>query len=274
MVDFKAFKSILKKDQKGLKNKIKHYLENIGYKTVAGDGFIYAKGSIPILLVAHLDTVHKQKPSQIYYDSEQGVMWSPQGIGGDDRCGVYIILKLLSKYKPHVLFTEDEEIGCVGAKKTTETLKKPNVKFIIEIDRRGSDDCVFYDCDNKDFQKYIQDFGFTLAHGTYSDIVELSEEWDIASVNLSAGYYQEHTTSETIKTNDMIKTFERVAKILEDDSNNKTFFKYERMKYSTPSYQQTFTKDDYYHDQYGYVDENGYWHWYDEEDYEYLDSEE
>lgn len=288
VVEISKFKEILRKSQSELKILVKEYIEKIGYKTIIGDGFIYAKGEIPILLVAHMDTVHKIKPTKIYYDQDEKIMWSPQGIGGDDRCGVYIILKLLSEFKPYILFTEDEEIGGIGAGKVVETLKKPNVKFIIEVDRRGNSDCVFYDCDNKDFHKHIESFGFKTAWGTYSDIVTLSNEWDIASVNLSSGYYNEHTTNEIINIEDMKITYERICDILENDKDNKVYFDYQKKvyvnKYGTEYTLETKEKNDkrnnqknnskwynrkkdvVYEDEYGYTDSSGKYYWYDEED--------
>ncbi len=272
MVKVKTFKKMLQKTQEELKKVLAHFLIQKDYNPIVGDGFIYAEGDIPILLVAHMDTVHFQQPIDIYFDSTKNVMWSPQGIGGDDRCGVYIITKLLNEFKPYILFTEDEERGCIGADKATQILKKPNVKFIVEIDRRGSDDCVFYDCGNEEFQKYIEQFGFKTAIGSFSDICVLSSEWNIASVNLSAGYYSEHTTSEIINIEDMKNTYNRVREILLDDVNNKTYFDYQEKIYTyhyTPAKtKKTKYEDDYlYWDENGYVGEDGYYHSWDEDDY-------
>lgn len=282
MIKIETFKKILQTDQKELKKKVVEYLVAKGMKPVVGDGFVYAKGEIPILLVAHMDTVHIDVPTDIYYDSEQDVMWSPQGIGGDDRCGVFVLLKMLDNFKPHVLFTEDEEKGGIGAKKVVDIIKKPDVKFMVEIDRRGSNDCVFYSCDNKEFHKYIETFGFKTAIGTYSDIKTLSDEWDIASVNLSSGYYHEHTKNEIIKLKDVENTYNRLKNILLDDKNNKTSFDYQKKVYttysspkkSTPtsttskesiepktSYKKKYT----YEDEWGYVDDDGYYHYWDDE---------
>ena len=264
MKDIKTFKKILRWNQKDLKQILEMYLRIQKYEPIVGDGFIYATGDIPILLVAHMDTVHLSIPDEIYYDSFHNVMWSPQGIGGDDRCGVFMILKLLEKFKPHVLFTEDEEKGCIGATKAANKILKPDVKFIIELDRRGSDDCVFYDCENEKFQEYIESFGFKTEIGTYSDICILSDEWDIASVNLSSGYYNEHTRYEYIKLNDMEKTFERVAKILEDE--NSEYYDYQKREYIY--HNNTHSGYHTYEDDYGYLDENDEWHWWGEESYE------
>lgn len=270
MVKLKTFKRILKKSQSELKATLTSFLTAKNYKPTIGDGFVYGKGTIPILLVAHMDTVHIKEPTNIFYDDVYKVMWSPEGIGGDDRCGVYLIMRLLEDgYRPHVLFLEDEELGCVGAEKCVEVLRKPKVKFIIEVDRRGKDDCVFYDCFNTDFMEYIQKFGFKEAEGTYSDICVLSKVWDIASVNLSVGYYNEHTKYEYINLEEMKDTYNRVADILKDDINNSIFFDYDEIIYPNIGQQQYPVLNSSYYDDYGFVDDNGKWHWYsDEKDYD------
>lgn len=278
------FYKIFKMDEVELKEYVIDELYDREYSPVVADGFVYAKGDIPILLVAHLDTVHKEVAENIFYDKEQDVLWSPEGLGGDDRCGVWTILEIMKKHKPYVLFTEDEEKGGLGAKKATEILKTPNVRFIIEIDRRGSEDCVFYQCDNKEFQKYIQGFGFKTAIGTYTDIVDLSDAWDIASVNLSSGYYKEHTLQEYVKIKETIATRDKIIKILEDKENKDTF-KYEKKTYyfetkynakNKKTEQGRYKYEDWYDDAYddyyknlsdlGYLDENKKWHWYSDEE--------
>ena len=87
------------------------------------DGYLYAKGDMPVLLVAHMDTVFEEPPKRVFYKENEDKIYNPDGgLGGDDRCGIYAIMKLLGKYRPYVLFTEDEEIGCIGAEKAVEKL--------------------------------------------------------------------------------------------------------------------------------------------------------
>ena len=75
-----------------------------------------ATGDIPIALVAHMDTVFKKPPEEIFFDQKHNVMWSPQGLGADDRAGVFAIVQIVrSGLKPHVIFTTDEECGALGA---------------------------------------------------------------------------------------------------------------------------------------------------------------
>jgi hypothetical protein len=198
--------------------------------------YIYAPGDIPVLLVAHLDTVHREIPTEIFFDAEHRVMWSPQGIGGDDRAGVYGILKVLEHCKPHVIFLHDEEVGGVGARVAAYGLDIPNVNFMIEFDRRGNKDAVFYDCGNEDFQQHILDFGFELNYGSFSDISILAPIWDLAAVNLSIGYFNEHTRYEYINLNYLDETVEKTIKIIKESDPN-VLYDYQEIYY--PPYRQT-----------------------------------
>ena len=131
---------------------MKAELKSRGCPVTDKPGYLYAEGTIPVLLAAHMDTVHRQPVEQICYSADGAVAMSPQGIGGDDRCGVWMILQILCTAKCHVLFCEDEEVGCVGAKKFTRGSLRPQVNYIVELDRRGSNDAVFYRCDNPEFE--------------------------------------------------------------------------------------------------------------------------
>ena len=153
----KEFEKICRMSQKALKNHVKQKLQSTHGEVVSGDGYVFAQGKFPVLLMAHLDTVHKKLPNIIEYDEAQDVISSPNGIGGDDRCGVYMIFKILKKYNCSVLFCEDEEVGCVGADKFVQTVlaRQLSFNYIIEFDRANANDAVFYQCANYDFEKFI-----------------------------------------------------------------------------------------------------------------------
>lgn len=183
-------------------------------KVVDGRDFVYAEGTIPILLVAHVDTVHHELPKNLFYDSQKMVAWSPTGLGADDRAGVMGILHLLSLgYRPHVLFCDGEEKGGYGATEASKAIK-PKVKYVIELDRNGKKDAVFYDCDNSEFTKYVESFGFKEDWGSFSDISFLCPKWRIAGVNLSTGYYGAHTTSEYLRVDELVFSLEKVSLML------------------------------------------------------------
>lgn len=56
------FDDILRMRQKELKHYLAGHLKKLGYETVKKKGFLYAEGTVPVLLVAHLDTVHNELP--------------------------------------------------------------------------------------------------------------------------------------------------------------------------------------------------------------------
>jgi len=217
---------LLKLTTNELKQVLYNYLIDQNMNPVFEDGFIYSKGDIPVLLVAHMDTIFNYPPKRLYYDKEFDKLFSLDGgIGADDRSGIYAIIKILEDFKPHVLFTEDEEIGALGARKAVSILKKPDVKYIIEFDRKGSNDCVFYDCENIDFINYIEKFNFNSNYGSFTDISILAKFWNIAAVNISCGYYNEHTHLEYLKYKELINNINRVKEIIKEH-NEVNYFDY------------------------------------------------
>lgn len=215
MEDLITLMKILKLDEATLKELLYSHLLDIGMSVIYGENYLYASGKIPVLLVAHMDTFFDSPPEHLCYDEGKKIIFSPDGgIGGDDRCGIYAILEILKKFRPYVLFTNGEEIGGIGADDAAFEIAKPKVKYMVEFDRRGSNDCVFYYCGNEEFMKYIESFGFETAFGIFSDISILGPEWDIAAVNLSSGYYHEHTEKEYIKFAELQYNINRVKKML------------------------------------------------------------
>lgn len=226
--ELKTFEQLAMLKQGSLKKVLASFLSKHYPKVINTKDYIFAEGDIPIALVAHMDTVFKQPPEEVFFDPVKNVMWSPDGLGADDRAGVFAIVQIIrSGFKPHIIFTTDEEVGGLGASKLAE-LDCPfkDLKYIIELDRRGSDDCVFYDCENPEFTKYIETFGFEYNFGSYTDICEFCPKWKIAGVNLSIGYRDEHSVSEVLFVGKMYSTIEKVKKMLKDAENLKESFKY------------------------------------------------
>lgn len=212
MTDFKV---ICKMTQVELKKYMESYLKINKYNVINEDGFLYAKGDIPVLLVAHMDTVHKKQCKEII--EKDGVLSSPQGIGGDDRCGIYMIAKIIKELRCSVLFCEDEEIGCVGASKfcKTEYIKNLGVNYMIELDRKGNNDAVFYKCDNPDFTEFIiGESNLKKETGSFSDISKLAPAAGVAAVNISCGYFNAHTTGEYVVFSEMESLIDVVKDII------------------------------------------------------------
>ncbi len=213
------FERILRMSQKSLKRALIEELTRMDYKEIkAPKGFVYAAGEIPVLLVAHLDTIHEHLVKTICYSRDGKVMMSPEGIGGDDRAGVYMILQIIQKHPCHVLFCEDEETGGNGAREFANAQIRPDANYIVEMDRRGSNDAVFYNCDNPEFVDFVCGFGFEEAHGSFSDIAVIAPRLGIAAVNISAGYYNEHRRHEYIDMEAFENNVARISQMVQAPS--------------------------------------------------------
>lgn len=226
--DLKTFEQLVKLTQPALKRVVSSFLRKHYPKVVETKDYVFAEGDIPIALCAHLDTVFLAPPEEIYFDAKKNVMWSPDGLGADDRAGVFAILQIIrAGYKPSVIFTTEEERGGIGAAQLAQLdLPFPGLKYIIQLDRRGAEDCVFYDCDNPEFINYVEQFGFTFNWGSFSDISTLCPAWEVAGVNLSVGYYDEHSEIERLFVGQLMATIEKVKKMLDDAVNIVEKFKY------------------------------------------------
>ena len=260
--DFPEFINLLKMSQLQIKlylmKQMKRYYD--AEDIINKDGFLYMRGRDPVCLVAHIDTTPtvdgKSRIAVIDYyeditEDDNGnikhILTSPQGIGGDDRCGIWTILNILDEtdYLPYIVFCEDEEIGCIGSSKfaKTEYVKelKNYCKFIVEIDRRGNNDIVFYEDENYEFHEWVANVtGYKEAIGSCSDIIYLSEGSDISSVNISSGYYDEHTLEESIVVEETLHTKDAVIKLIQegvkDEVEQFVYITYPKYKYNSLYY--------------------------------------
>jgi len=238
----KHFVKIVRMTQPVLKKHCIKKLKGMNKAVSVGDGFVYAPGSFPVLICAHMDTVHKALPTTIV--DKDNIISSPNGIGGDDRCGIVMCFEILKHVDCHVAFFEDEEIGGVGSAKfaKTDICKNMDIRFIIELDRKGNNDAVFYDCDNPEFSKFITKEFWKEDAGSFTDICNISDIIGVSSVNLSCGYYKQHTTSEYVNLEEMTRCTNEVIKLFARTDVNKRFewierqYKFTGYEYNLGSY--------------------------------------
>lgn len=219
------YKEIFTKTQEELKQYVLNFVEEYYPKEQIRNkqAFIYVNNpEANVMLIAHLDTVFDTPPFKelIFYDPEAMCMWSPMGLGADDRAGIIMILDIIKHgYRPSLLFTTDEEIGgrgsCAFVSSPIYGTAPDNIGYIIQLDRQGVDDAVFYDCDNRDFVDYIENVGFYETDGIFSDISIICPYWEVAGVNLSVGYFQEHSKTEMLFLGPWMKTEAKVMSLLE-----------------------------------------------------------
>jgi DNA-directed RNA polymerase subunit RPC12/RpoP len=217
--EYNLLERLVMLSQKGMHKAMSNYLQTKYENVIVDDKYIVAIGNIPIALVAHMDTVFKYPVDNMYYDSRKGAVWSPEGLGADDRAGIFAILQIIrSGLRPSVILTTDEETGAVGAKALAAmSCPIPDLKYLIQLDRRGTNDCVFYNCGNEEFIDYVETFGFVERIGSFSDISVLMPAWKVCGVNLSIGYEDEHSVSEVLFVKPMLDTIKKVKVMLQVD---------------------------------------------------------
>lgn len=174
--------------------------------------YMYFSNGGDVLLIAHMDTVFKAPPKRVEIKGD--ILYGKKdGIGGDDRCGIYGVLEIAKNlnYTVDVLFTDKEEIGGIGARAFAADHPELNYDFFLELDRTHEKDCVFYECGNLEFQQIVEDYGFQTDWGSYTDICEFMDTYDTAGVNLSIGYYNPHTALEYINIKHLARTIEKAT---------------------------------------------------------------
>ena len=233
-----TFEHLLTQTQSELLTQLPKYLKSKGYTEIIEKdyaiGFKSPKASQPVL-VAHLDTINSKGATAYYVSSKKAltssdnkeertptledilftgkyILLSPEAnsniicLGADDRVGVKTILDLVEKgHMPHILFTTDEESGCVGSR---ELIKHNDFDFLkdatmfIQVDRGVHEnswhEMVFYSFDTSKVPSILEELenNYDLATGSYTDVAVLGPHFNKPIVNLSASYENEHTRQE------------------------------------------------------------------------------
>lgn len=214
-----------------LNNVLPTFLKKHGYKVTVNNTFVFAvpeQDALPVMVVAHVDTVHSELPAKLFVDKALGEVFAHDkagnscGVGADDRAGVALIMRLLDHgLRPYVLFTDGEERGGIGASDFVRAYAVPpvDVRFLVEFDRKGNREAVFYDCGNNEFIRFVKSFGFEEDVGSFTDISIICPAWDVAGVNLSVGYKMAHTQLETLVLEHWDNTFQAVIPLLKASTN-------------------------------------------------------
>ena len=169
------------------------------------EGFVYVPPARQnaVLLVAHADTVADGSLEVVPDENEETIRNRRGILGADDRAGCAMLWQLRDTGHG-LLVTDGEEYGSFGvaflATKFPQLYDEINRRhrFMIQIDRRGSCDFKCYNVGTEEFRAYIRSMTrFAEPDRLRStDIAYLCR--DICGVNLSCGYYNEHTTDEYV----------------------------------------------------------------------------
>jgi len=158
---------------------------------------------------------------RIYFDRKEGVIWSPDGLGADDRAGVFALFyiwdRLPEDIRPNLLFTDFEEKGGQGARAACKENMKELLKTtaFVQFDRKNHEDAVFYNEESKEFRDLVCSFGFKEANGSFSDVSVIGKETETCAVNLSCGYYDQHTKGEHLFVSDLFGSLKNAIQLIQ-----------------------------------------------------------
>ena len=181
-------------------------------------------------VVAHLDQVQKPYPKDYKVVETDDIIfgYSPAkraqcGLGADDKCGIWIALKMLKSHDViKVAFFPGEEVGCVGSRAANMKFFD-DVRFVVEPDRRGASDLITtigeMDICSEEFVQASEYkiFGYIPTNGLMTDVETLKERGlNVSCINLSCGYYSPHTENEYVVKADMLNALNFVNHIIEN----------------------------------------------------------
>ena len=176
------------------------------------------------LLCAHMDTVQDDEDAKLaeFINLRRGILSGYGVIGGDDKCGIYIILDLLINGRRdfNFLFCVEEEIGLVGSSNFVSKIDISFIPYGIVLDRRGQENiiCTNNNYGTKKFENIIskigKDFGYSPTTGASSDADRLSEQ--ISCANLSVGYFNPHSKNEFVIVPALVNAEKYVESIIDN----------------------------------------------------------
>jgi tripeptide aminopeptidase len=180
-------------------------------------------------VVSHIDTVHRSHIDLIdnkrrldIVDKGNGdlIAYNPltneqTGIGGDDKCGVFVCLSLFLEMD--ILkgaFFVEEEIGMLGSKEADPEFFK-NVGYAIQFDAPSANwitevcsGVKIFDSEFKDkIKTVLSEGGYNnFSNDPFTDVNQLSQKFDFNCLNLGCGYYEQHRDSEYVVIDEVEKS--------------------------------------------------------------------
>jgi len=243
---------------------VEYYTDEMNniYATKRQSGF---SGKFP-MFVAHTDTVHNLVPEIIveektlpkpptfgrtFDETQYDVLkaytpdGNPTGIGGDDKCGIFICLELLrtlSNVKVGLFVSE--ETGCHGSSKCDVKFLN-DVGYIVQYDAPGNH-LITELCSGIRLFEEKGDFinralpviertmetDMELQSHPYTDVSQLKKKSDVSCINISCGYYEMHSSNEFIVLDDVDKSIRTGINLVNEFGYEKQEYAYEPPVYS------------------------------------------
>jgi putative aminopeptidase FrvX len=201
-------------------------------------------------VVAHMDTVHDDQidlieqeiPLDIIEEKFDGstVLFAnhplknrPTGIGGDDKCGVYICLRLLEKIENiKCAFFVEEEIGMRGSSVCDLDFFN-DVGYALQFDAPTmdwfSESCSGYNLWTEDYfgvvENILKEYNIkNISKDPFTDVVQLRKKFDFCCSVLPTGYYNQHSANEFVVEEETESCVNLAVDFIKKLGNKKYYF--------------------------------------------------
>lgn len=228
--------------------------------TIDKAGNIYAtKGKATTFpcIAAHLDEVHqaREKGYEVLFVKDEFIIGFNSGkrefngIGADDKNGIWICLRCLEKYDNlKCVFFVGEEQGCIGSHQADMKFFD-DCRFVLQCDRKGNSDFInrIYG-DSLCSSHFLKDanlkeHGYKEENGMQTDVRTLKDRGlEISCANISCGYYYPHTPHEMTNIEDLKKCRKLVEHIIE---NCREVYTYKEERPQWPNRSWDFLSDNF-----------------------------
>ena len=243
---------------------------------------ILSEGEYYPMLIAHTDTVHEiqneivvkdeflSKPTTFgkSFGKETYASYKaytpgglPTGIGGDDKCGIFLCLELLMELdKVKIGLFVSEETGCHGSQQCNLDFLS-DVGYAIQFDAPGNhliteicsgvrlfeENGEFINKIVPIFTKYMKTDPMLQSH-PYTDVSQIKRKGNFSCINFSCGYYNMHSTQEFVVLEDVENTFYMTKELINQLGLTKYEFEYRNPMSSSffDLFKNNFNDDDRY----------------------------
>ncbi len=242
-------------------------------------------------VVSHIDTVHRshvnlieenkrlvinESISELSDKTEEITLYATHpetnektGIGGDDKCGVFVCLEMFKNFdKLKGAFFVEEEIGMLGSKQSDDNFFV-DVGYAIQFDAPSANWITevcsgvrLFDTDFKDLIKpHLNECGYTqFSNDPFTDVNQLASKYDFCCLNLGCGYYRQHTNNEYVIVDEVFSSLDTGKNLIEKLGLKKYYHdkgKYVQLLNERVNHNQVIYYDDF--DEYdGYDELDGY----------------
>lgn len=197
-------------------------------------------------VVSHIDTVHRshiklieenkrlvinESRYELEDKTEEITLYATHpetnektGIGGDDKCGVFVCLEMFKNFdKLKGAFFVEEEIGMLGSKKSDDNFFV-DVGYAIQFDAPSANWITevcsgvrLFDTDFKDLIKpHLNECGYTqFSNDPFTDVNQLASKYDFCCLNLGCGYYRQHTNNEYVIVDEVFSSLDTGKNLIE-----------------------------------------------------------